>query len=54
MTTPETKKQVSHLLTQVARLLGLDTGSVRVDFLHGQPKKVRPTPVIRLGGQKDG
>ncbi len=53
MTTPELKKQLSHLLTQIARLLGIDNGSVRCDFVQGQPKKVRPTPVIRLGGGKE-
>jgi hypothetical protein len=51
---PETKKTLSHLLTQAARLLGIDNGSLRVDYLQGQPKKLRPTPTIRLGGQKDG
>ena len=48
---PDTAKTLSHLLRQVARLVGLDTGRLRVDFLRGQPRKVQPTPTIRLGGQ---
>ncbi|MCE5324898.1 MAG: hypothetical protein LLG01_00640 [Planctomycetaceae bacterium] len=49
---PEKEKTLSHLLRQVARLLGIDNGSVRADFRNGQPRKVQPTPVIRLGEQK--
>ena len=45
---PETQKTVHHLLTQIARLLGIDNGYVRADFKAGQPKKVSPTQVIRL------
>lgn len=52
MLNPETKKTLSHLLAQVARLLGIDNGSVRADFKDGRPRKVRPTPTIRLGDKE--
>jgi hypothetical protein len=46
--TTEIKKTLHHLLSQAARLLGIDNGSLRVDYVHGQPKKLRPTTTVRL------
>jgi len=51
--TPENRKTLSHLLRQIARLLGIDNGHVRVDYHEGEPKVVEPTPVIRLAGPKE-
>lgn len=48
--TPDVRKTLSQILRQVARLLGIDNGHVRIDFKDGQPKVIEPTPVIRLGG----
>lgn len=48
----DTKKTLSHLLVQVAKLLGIVNGNVRVDYHDGQPKVIEPTPVIRMGDPK--
>ena len=52
---PDSKRTLARLLRQIARLLGIDDGTVQVDYHEGQPKKVRPTTTIRLegAGQKE-
>lgn len=52
-TAPPQGQLLNRLLTQLAHLLHIDNGHVRVDYQHGKPKVVRPTPVYRMGGQKN-